>query len=440
MSKVSQTKCIFNFHVVLSSKQDYQIIEARDTKNIRDMDDLSIRESSSFSSSSSLDGHAAKGLSHICASALSMLFVIIALLIPLDHATHVTIDSGAPSPLNLHDEASHSTPKRGKFVGETFDARDLYEAYKEVETEYHTKAFRDSSKWKILASRQQVEVSMMEHPSDPNCPYVRMVAIIPTSIQDCWNWLSLSNWPTNMPKMDPFYEGIELFGNFDYKGVNMILARKRTKRILAFGKRDMVFLSVSDQPLADGTWVSGSVSVQTPQISRQSGYTRAFQDSIAFYKPLERNTQTQLTIVCRIDLNDSSADGAGGWIPMWLYVKTIGATGLRSFTSMRDEIMLETSRSIIAAKQYTQAIEKDHQPLLKLWRHVRKLTSQQDAGNRHNNDVAARDTKSVKQRVRESGRWTFPWIKKVGNATPVSQDHLPSDVDRHRVRRFFDTR
>ena len=41
--------------------------------------------------------------------------------------------------------------------------------------------------------------------------------------------------------MDPFYEGVELHGNYDYKGVNMILAQKRTKRILAFGKRDLVF-------------------------------------------------------------------------------------------------------------------------------------------------------------------------------------------------------
>merc|ERR1712151_1296318 len=126
-----------------------------------------------------------------------------------------------------------------------------------------------------------------------------------------------------MPLMDPFFEGVSLHGDFKHAGVRMTLARKRTKRILAFGKRDFVFVSVADRPLLDGTLISGTVSVITSEISRQRGYTRAFQDSIAFYRPFpEDNNRTHLTIVCRIDLNDSSDDGTGGFMPMWLYVKT----------------------------------------------------------------------------------------------------------------------
>jgi hypothetical protein len=198
--------------------------------------------------------------------------------------------------------------------------------------------------------------------------------------------------------MDPFYEGLDIFGEYSIRScdveesfvnttdsdkeeeddessdmdvVKMILARKRTKRILTFGKREFVFVSVEDTPLEDGTWVSGTVSVEvkesgegrtldtsggdggdsqtaSPSLRRNKQYTRAFQDSIAFYKPLpakgattetENNVsrgRTKITIVCRIDLNDSSGEhGGGGCIPMWLYVKTIGVTGAKSVLSMR---------------------------------------------------------------------------------------------------------
>ena len=118
----------------------------------------------------------------------------------------------------------------------------------------------------------------------------------------------------------------------------MILCRKRMKRIGVYGKRDLVFLSVSDKPLEDGTFCSGTVSVVTDDVPRQDGYTRAFQDSIAFYKPLSSN-ETDLTIVCRIDLNDSGEGGAGGCIPMWFYVKTIGITGVQSVMRMREALL-----------------------------------------------------------------------------------------------------
>lgn len=118
----------------------------------------------------------------------------------------------------------------------------------------------------------------------------------------------------------------------------MILVRKRTQRLLAFGKRDFSFLSVSDLPLSDGTWVSGTVSVETPDVPRESGYTRGFQDSIAFYKPVTSpetgQEECHVTIICRIDLNDSTANGNGGFVPMWLYVKTVGVTGLKSVLKM----------------------------------------------------------------------------------------------------------
>ncbi|KAG7343909.1 hypothetical protein IV203_021917 [Nitzschia inconspicua] len=311
------------------------------------------------------------------------------------------------------------TLQRGKTLADNFDERDLLQAYREIQSEYRQKAFNSPNDWKVLStlnpnkgSRNNqngkddeiIQVSLMEHPSDPLCPYVKMEAVLPVSVKECWNFLLLDRWDETMPKMDPFYEGVDIFGEYfvtgdadsssekhhptdeskstsdifkastgklrlpfglkatskpkpkpspvpraafasddNAKGVHMILARKRTKRILTFGKREFVFISVKDEPLEDGTWVSGTVSVHSPsKIPRNKAYTRAFQDSIAFYKPLfenDCNTRTKLTIVCRMDLNDSSNDGAGGWIPMWLYVKTIGATGVRSVMNMRKALL-----------------------------------------------------------------------------------------------------
>ena len=322
--------------------------------------------------------------------------------------------------------------RRGKILEERFDEHDLLRAYEEIKSEYHEKAFggsgfpengkiptNDRNDWKLLATMDPnkkkkkkqhdnnnkhndddndeiIRVFMLEHPSDPLCPYVKMETVIPMPVEKCWDFLSLDRWDETMPKMDPFYEGLDIYGEYSVSGgsgsigdstelvndqandpsgtsadvVKMILARKRTKRILAFGKREFVFVSVEDTPLEDGTWVSGTVSVEVrepkasddgchsgtsggggdfppkalPLLRRNKSYTRAFQDSIAFYKPLPASSstpgatdgRTRLTIVCRIDLNDSSGeDGSGGCIPMWLYVKTIGITGARSVLNMR---------------------------------------------------------------------------------------------------------
>lgn len=256
-----------------------------------------------------------------------LLFVVIAaILVHRDQAGHASDSTGIPF------------MERGKYIP-TFQAKDLYLAYQAVQEEYHQRAFV-SKEWKVLSSNDNIDVSMLLHSSDRSCPYIKMQAIIDVSVEECWNWLRLENWNVNMKKMDPFYEGHSIVAEKQYKGVSMTLARKRTKRIVTFGKRDFVFVSVADVPKADGTWVSGTVSVISDQLPRVRTYTRAFQDSIAFYKPLGE-TRTKLTIVCRIDLNDSSEDGEGGAIPMWLYVKTIGATGARSVSNMRSHLEKE---------------------------------------------------------------------------------------------------
>ena len=240
--------------------------------------------------------------------------------------------------------------QRGMIIQKA-SSNEFYKAYKAIQSDYASKAF-GANGWRLLNKKDGVEVSILELDSDPTCPYVKMTAIIPTPPAFCWNWLTLDKWEQNMPKMDPFYEGVQIAGGYTHRGVTMTLARKRTSRILAFGKRDFVFLSVADIPKKDGTLVSGTVTVQTPALPRQEGYTRAFQDSIAFYKPTGSNGEsTDLTIVCRMDLNDSSEGGSGGAVPMWLYVKTIGVTATQSVLNMRKQLIMEKEERTTTKKR-----------------------------------------------------------------------------------------
>ena len=200
-----------------------------------------------------------------------------------------------------------------------------------------------NTNWQLLSSHSDgSEVSLLEHPTDLSCPYVRMTSVMPGSIQQVWDFLDLKNWETTMPKMDPFYEGLTIHGEYKHKGIEMKLARKTIKRLITFGKRDFTFVSVSDQPRRDGTWVSGTVSVVTDKIPRMKGYVRAYQDSIAFYEAMEHTNdgkpQMKLTIVFRIDMNDTRDGGDGGFVPMWAYVKTVGTTGMTSVQNMKRQL------------------------------------------------------------------------------------------------------
>lgn len=237
---------------------------------------------------------------------------------------------------------------RGKVIGARVAGKDLAEAYQSIKKEYANLALTKKAKWKVLSTHADgSEVSLLMHKTDPSCPYVRMTSIMPASVEDVWDFLSLDNWPKTMPKMDPFYEGLTVLGEYKHKGIEMRLARKTLKRIVTFGKRDFTFVSVSDHPRSDGAMVSGTVSVVTDQIPRKKGYTRAFQDSIAFYEPLDDEagkSRTKLTIVFRIDLNDSSDGGNGGFVPMWAYVKTVGTTGMLSVQNMKRQLLLMTER------------------------------------------------------------------------------------------------
>jgi hypothetical protein len=230
-------------------------------------------------------------------------------------------EGSAPLPSHQAGSASssshHSTLERGVPLPEeessSLDPEALYEIFRRLRRHYLELAAATATdqegngsgaddSWQIMYQYQNITISMLQHPHDPTCPYVKMEAHIPVSTMACWNFLRVEQWDISMPKMDHFYEGTEVYGTYVVPSNNasIKLCRKRMTRLFAFGKRDMVFLSVEDAlPAArtdnnksnenGTTLVSGSVSVTTDRIPRQKGYTRAYQDSISFYKAVPRH-------------------------------------------------------------------------------------------------------------------------------------------------------
>ena len=131
---------------------------------------------------------------------------------------------------------------------------------------------------------------------------------MPASATTLYNFMSFANWKIFMPILNPFYQGISVENEFTVQEKNMVVARKRSKSILGFGRRDFSLLAVTSSvgPRSD--------------IPRYEGFTRAFQDMVCFYKPVGRHSdgtqQTELTIMLRTDPNDSTHGGVGGAVPM----------------------------------------------------------------------------------------------------------------------------
>jgi len=268
--------------------------------------------------------------------------------------THI-VDSKQSNPKKSQDRQKViKRPERSKILSDKITEEELYATYKEVREDYYDKLFpgrsptdnKSTGEWEVLREKDGVEVSKQSLASDPSCPYIRVTAILPGDIKEVWNFLSVENWPSTLPSLDPFYEGHNVIKDYRYKKrsgvVEMSLVRKRTKRLFTFGKRDFTILSVSEVPKKNGVWVSGIVSVNTKDVPRVKGYTRAFQDSISFYETIspeigqgKQKPRTKVTIVFRFDLNDSMDGGGGGAIPMWLYVKTVGPATLASFTTLK---------------------------------------------------------------------------------------------------------
>jgi hypothetical protein len=251
--------------------------------------------------------------------------------------------------------AFRDPPKTILYRGKVIEAGDSNESihryYEEKLREYRDIAFSTSADWKVLKrTADGIEISTLVEGGDQDCPYVRMRATMPVSPENLHNFMSLANWKTFMPIINPFYHGMSVVKELNVQNARMVMARKLSTSILGFGKRDFSLLSVTSDHGRndDGVLVSGTISVISPQqIPRYNGFTRAFQDMVCFYKPTGRNSkvndQTELTIMLRTDLNDSTDGGTGGAVPMWLVVKTLGIAGTKAMQGLRKVVRIHAT-------------------------------------------------------------------------------------------------
>ena len=236
----------------------------------------------------------------------------------------------------IPDRKNVSTLYRGKYIGNLISSESLYSTYKEVQKDYLQK--NESKDWKIVRSKDRVEISILKSIDDPYCPFIRMRAVMPATPKTLSLFMGFQNWGTFMRLINPFYDGITILREYSYGDARMTMVRKKSTRILGFGRRDFGLVSVLDTPRSDGVCMSGTFSIiSAGLIPHQPGFTRAFQDSICVYKPMP-NDETEMTIILRTDLNDSTDGGSGGFVPMWAVVKTIGTAGYQAIKGLRNHV------------------------------------------------------------------------------------------------------
>lgn len=240
------------------------------------------------------------------------------------------------SAVSLSERRYSTSRYRGKYLDSMISAERLYVAYKEVQREYLEQ--NESKYWKIMKSKDGVEIAVLQSKEDPNCPFIRMRAMMPASPKALWRFMGFRNWGTFMRLVNPFYEGMTVLQEFCYGEATLTIIRKRSTRILGFGRRDFGLVSVLDLPQSDGVWMSGTFTIISPgTLPQQPGFIRAFQDILCIFKPLPDGL-SEMTIILRTDLNDSSEGGSGGFVPMWAVVKTIGSAGHRAIRGLQNHV------------------------------------------------------------------------------------------------------
>lgn len=139
------------------------------------------------------------------------------------------------------------------------------------------------------------------------------------------------------------------------------LGLRCTKRLLVYGKRDFALASIEEHrpsppsPSSPHAWTYTTAVLSMPDhplMPEASGYTRAYQDMVAFYTPLgekkkgrkgwgrrkegetgEGQGRSRVSMLMRTDLR--------GNIPLWLFSKTCGHTGLHVLQTLQKVVGTE---------------------------------------------------------------------------------------------------
>ena len=179
---------------------------------------------------------------------------------------------------------------------------------------------------------------------------VRVTLNISASISTVSHYLDARHWNSTQKHTDPFFEGWDVlqdvgsvYPRFESpmealtggrgSGYDVVVGRRTTKRLLAFGRRDMVLACFKESGVGSTghRWERhAAISVDHPDYPAMGDrsnkkFTRAFQNMVIELKEVDKGTE--VTCVMRVDL--------GGNIPRGVFRRTVGRTALMAFKAVR---------------------------------------------------------------------------------------------------------
>ena len=199
----------------------------------------------------------------------------------------------------------------------------------------------NDKEWKKVAGNKDVKVSMYSGPKTPSdgSSIILVSVRIPTKLKHVVYNFDPKLWSETQKFQDPFFSSWDVIHNIggvvtsgnksplkiltDGKSpiVEVIIGRRRTKRLLTFGKREMILATFKEE---GDDWTNVGVrSINHLEYPPGGKYTRAFQDMIVSMKEGNEGEYTDVRCVMKVDL--------GGMIPRGIFRKMVGQTGVMAF-------------------------------------------------------------------------------------------------------------
>ncbi|GMI46392.1 hypothetical protein TrCOL_g11176 [Triparma columacea] len=248
-----------------------------------------------------------------------------------------------PSPLQYLASPSPGTgrSKRAKRWNQKATKKDMQRQAREQELRLlslyseSSDAYDSSSasSWEKIAGNSQITVSLLDSIYPPT---IKVVLDILAPIEYVEFYLDPDHWSKTQHIQDPFFANWEVLHDLGpisprsskSPPVSISIGRRTTKRLLTFGRRDLVFACFKESlPSLNATrFAALSISHPShPLVNPSTPYTRAFQDLIITASALSASV-THVECFMKVDL--------GGNIPKWVFRKTVGQTGLMAFKAI----------------------------------------------------------------------------------------------------------
>ncbi|GMH75577.1 hypothetical protein TrRE_jg12987 [Triparma retinervis] len=204
-----------------------------------------------------------------------------------------------------------------------------------------------------IASNSQITVSLFDSVFPPT---IKVVLDIPAPIEYVEYYVDPDHWSETQHIQDPFFANWEVLhdlGPISSKSstlsspsppVSTLIGRRTTKRLLTFGRRDLIFACFKESLPSLNSTRFAALSIDHPShppVDPDTPYTRAFQD-LMITATSTSTSVTRVECLMKVDL--------GGNIPKWIFKKTVGQTGLMAFKAISKKAVESFKRGRMVTK------------------------------------------------------------------------------------------